>query len=99
VPRASSSAVAASSSWRDPDGVRLPAGEVHAWEPGRNETRCGVALSKARLMRFPHVPWAQAQPESGGMADEVARVCPRCAAAMAPRGRDRRPWQRVDPRP
>ena len=31
-------------------------------------------------------------------ADEVARVCPRCAAGMGAR-RDERPWTRVNPRP
>ena len=90
--------VAASSDWVDPDGVRQPAGEVHAWEQGTNQTLCGLPLSRARLLRFPHVTWADAQPESGRDADEVRRVCPRCAAATGPR-RDSRPWTRSDPRP
>jgi len=33
--------VAATSSWRDPDGFRSPAGEVHAWLVGTNQTLCG----------------------------------------------------------
>ena len=95
-PRAA--AVAASSRWIDPDGVRRPAGEVHAWLPGTNATRCGVPLSRASLERFPHVTWADAQPATGGHADAVQRVCPRCAAAQGAR-RDERRWTRTDPRP
>jgi hypothetical protein len=91
-------AVAASGSWVDEDGVRRPAGEVHGWQPGRNQTLCGLALSRSRLTRFPHVDWIDAQPESGGHADEVREVCPRCAAALG-RRRDTRPWTRRDPRP
>jgi hypothetical protein len=90
--------VAASSDWRDEDGVRLPAGEVHAWEPGTNQTLCGLALSRSGLRRFPHVRWPEILPESGGAADEVRRVCPRCAAAVGGR-RSERPWRRTSPRP
>ncbi len=54
-----SAAVAAGGQWVDPDdGVRYPSGEVHAWERGRNETVCGLSLSRSRLARFPHVSWA-----------------------------------------
>ncbi len=86
-------AVAASSAWVDPDGIRRPAGEVHAWLPGTNQTRCGLALSRSRLDRFPHVEWADIRPESGRHADEVGRVCPRCDAATGRRrdGTPRRP--------
>ncbi|MBA9002641.1 hypothetical protein [Thermomonospora cellulosilytica] len=92
-------AVAASGTWTDPDdGVRVPAGEVHAWLPGTNQTLCGLALSKTRLLRFPHIAWPEVQPESGGSADQVRRVCPRCAAAMGRRGGGK-PWTRTDPRP
>jgi hypothetical protein len=91
-------AVAASGEETDPDGVRMPAGEVHAWQPGRNETLCGLALSRSRLIRFPHVTWPDVQPDTGGHADYVVRVCPRCAAALGER-RDGRPWRRVNPRP
>jgi hypothetical protein len=80
-------AVAASSGWVDPDGVRRPGGEVHGWIPGTNQTVCGLALSRSRLDRYPHVRWADVQPESGRHADEVRRVCPRCAAAARPRRR------------
>ncbi|MBA8955819.1 hypothetical protein ACFQU9_26045 [Actinomadura namibiensis] len=96
--RRQAASVAASGTWRDPDGVRLPAGEVHAWTSGTNQTLCGLPLSRARLLRFPHVAWPDILPESGGSADRVQRVCPRCAAAMG-RRRDERPWTRTDPRP
>ncbi|CAL9644971.1 hypothetical protein ACWDMR_22225 [Streptomyces althioticus] len=95
-------AVAASGQWTDEeDGRRrLPAGEVHAWEPGRNETVCGLSLSRSRLARFSHVNWPDTFPESGGAADKVRRVCPRCASVAGRRGSDARPrWVRVRPRP
>jgi len=98
VPSRSSARVAASSTWTDPDGVRRPAGEVHAWEPGTNQTRCGLALSRSQLIRFPHVSWADVQPATGAHADRVGRVCPRCGAATG-RRRDERPWTRTAPRP
>ncbi|GAA3305608.1 hypothetical protein [Streptomyces cinereospinus] len=100
--RARSYAVAASGEWTDEEEGRrrLPAGEVHAWQPGRNETVCGLSLSRSRLVRFPHVSWPDTFPESGGAADEVRRRCPRCASAAGRRGTDARPrWRRVDPRP
>ncbi len=75
-------AVAASSEWTDPDGVRRPGGEVHAWTPGTNQTLCGLALSRSRLGRYPHVEWEDILPESGRHADAVRRVCPRCAAGV-----------------
>ena len=90
--------VAASSEWRDPDGFRAPAGSVHAWVPGTNQTVCGLSLHRSRLLRFSHVDWADAQPETGRDADRVAEVCHRCAAGMG-RRRDERRWKRVDPRP
>ncbi len=92
--------VAASSGEVDEDGVRLPAGEVHAWEPGINSTACGLALSRSRLLRFQHIPWSDILPDSGGSADFVRVVCPRCTAAVTPRrARDGRRWERVSPRP
>jgi hypothetical protein len=87
-------AVAGSSEWTDPDGVRRPAGEVHAWTPGTNQTACGLPLARSRLARYPHVGWADVQPESGRHADEVRRVCPRCAAAARPRRATRTPGRR-----
>ena len=90
-------AVAASSEWTNPDGIRSPAGTVHAWRPGTNQTLCGLQLSRTGLLRFPHVPWAEAQPATGRDADRVQEVCPRCAAATG-RRRGERPWRRVDPR-
>ncbi|MFD7712716.1 hypothetical protein ACFV6E_42140 [Streptomyces sp. NPDC059785] len=95
-------AVAASGQWTDEEEGRrrLPSGEVHAWEQGRNETVCGLSLSRSRLVRFPHVPWTDALPGSGGSADRVSRLCPRCASVAGRRGTDARPaWRRVNPRP
>jgi hypothetical protein len=90
--------VAATGTWVDPDGTRAPAGEVHAWLPGTNQTVCGLSLHRARLRRFAHVDWSDVQPATGRDADEVAAVCPRCAAGMGHR-RDSLPWTRHDPRP
>ena len=86
--------VAATGQQLDPDGGRLPAGEVHAWLPGRNSTVCGLQLSRSGLVRFPGVPWPDVMPSSGRSADAVASVCPRCAAAEGGDHTDRRPWQR-----
>ena len=92
-------AVAAADQWRDPDdGIRYPAGEVHAWERGRNETVCGLSLYRSQLTRFPHVSWPDVQPESGRHAEEVQVVCRRCRAALGAR-RDERGWTRTNPRP
>ncbi|SDE01826.1 hypothetical protein [Streptomyces prasinopilosus] len=95
-------AVAASGQWTDEEEGRrrLPAGEVHAWEPGLNQTVCGLSLSRSRLVRFPHVGWPDTFPESGGAADRVRRQCPRCASVAGRRGGDARPrWHRTNPRP
>ncbi|MEU7469242.1 hypothetical protein AB0A94_11990 [Streptomyces sp. NPDC044984] len=95
-------AVAASGRWTDQEEGRrrLPAGEVHAWEPGLNQTVCGLSLSRSELVRFPHVVWQDVFPESGGAADRVQRVCPRCASVAGRRGSDARPrWHRTNPRP
>jgi hypothetical protein len=94
-------AVAAAGQWRDGESSRrLSAGEAHAWEQGRNETVCGLSLSRSQLVRFPHVPWPEVFPESGGAADRVQRVCPRCGAAAGRRDPDARPRrQRSNPRP
>lgn len=98
VARVTRASVAAPGRWTDPDGVRMPAGEVHAWVQGTNGTVCGLALSRTDLQRFPHVSWADVQPATGRHADEVTSVCRRCAAGMGAR-RDSRPWTRTDPRP
>ncbi|MFC3350351.1 hypothetical protein ACFOOM_23600 [Streptomyces echinoruber] len=94
-------AVAASGEWWDEeDGRRLPAGEVHAWEPGTNQTVCGLSLHRSRLTRLAGVEWRDVLPESGGAADAVRRVCPCCAAtAGRPDPDARRTWRRVNPRP
>jgi hypothetical protein len=76
----------------------MPAGEVHAWVPGTNQTLCGLSTNKSRLDRFSHVDWSDVQPATGRDADQVAEVCPRCAAAMGQR-RDANRWTRTNPRP
>ena len=90
-------AVAATGTWTDPDGFRTPSGAVHAWRQGTNQTLCGVQLSRAGLLRFPHVDWADVQPATGRDADRVVEVCPGCAAAMG-RRRDERRWSRRNSR-
>jgi hypothetical protein len=93
-------AVAASGEWVDEDGVRLPAGEVHAWEQGMNQTMCGLALSRSRLRRFPHVTWDDTFVDTGGAADRVQRQCHRCASVAGRRDADLEPkWRRTNPRP
>jgi len=96
--RVERASVAATRSWTDPDGVRIPAGEVHAWLVGTNQTLCGLSTKRSQLTRFPHVDWADVQPATGRDADRVADVCPRCAGAMG-RRRDTRSWTRTNPRP
>ena len=94
-------AVAASGRWWDEDDGRwLPAGEVHGWDPGMNETVCGLSLSRSELTRFSGVDWTDTFPESGGAADRVRRVCHRCASVCGRRESDRRRgWRRLNPRP
>jgi hypothetical protein len=91
--------VAATGEWTDPDGIRAPSGEVHAWLPGTNQTLCGLSLHRSQLLRFPHIDWLDAQPATGRDADEVGAVCHRCAAGMGRRRRDDRGWSRTNPRP
>lgn len=38
-----SAAAAATGTWTDPDGIRTPAVEVHAWHPGTNQSLCGLS--------------------------------------------------------
>lgn len=103
MPRPKQYAVAASGHWTDEEEgrrLRLPAGEVHAWEPGLNQTVCGLSLSRSQLTRFAHVTWTDTFPGSGGAADRVQRQCPRCASVAGRRGSDARPrWRRHNPRP
>ena len=91
-------AVAASETWTDPDGARRPAGEVHAWQLGTNQTLCGLPLHRNQLRRFAGTSWEDVQPATGRHADEVRSVCRRCLAATGVR-RDEKPWTRHDPRP
>ena len=93
------SSVAATDDALDEDLVRLPAGEVHAWYRGQNGTVCGLSLHRSRLRTFPGLVWADVQPESGGMADQVQAVCPRCRAGVEGRTSKRRAWTRESPRP
>ncbi|MFI9011151.1 hypothetical protein ACIGNX_28340 [Actinosynnema sp. NPDC053489] len=91
--------VAASSQWTDEDGVRQPSGDVHAWTPGTNQTLCGQALSRSRLGRFRHVPWADAR-YFAETAEQPFHLCPRCVAATTPRAERSGPrWTRHNPRP
>lgn len=89
--------VAASDEWVDEAGVRQPGGEVHAWQPGQNQSLCGLSLSRSRLRRFPHVPFDYAATDVLTAQDQVGWICPRCAAATG--GRRRRSWTRTSPRP
>jgi hypothetical protein len=93
----SAAAVAASSEVINEEGVRRPAGDAHAWAPGTNQSLCGLSLNRSQLRRFPHVGWSEVYAVTGGYADGVQRVCPRCAAAVGD-SRDRR-WVRHNPRP
>ncbi|MEH1099165.1 hypothetical protein [Micromonospora sp. CPCC 205561] len=96
----SAPAVAASSEETGPDGVREPAGEVHAWLPGQNQTVCGLPLSRTRLRRFPHVRFEYGSTDVLTEADPVGWICPRCLAASAGRRRDgKKNWVRHAPRP
>lgn len=96
--------VAAGGTWIPPEGSRLPAGEVHAWEPGKNQTVCGIPLHRAGLKRFSHVDFSDVDPLTGGSADAVRWICPKCVAATGGKrghrgaGQGRR-WERTDPRP
>jgi hypothetical protein len=92
-----SKAVAASSEWIDDNGVRQPGGDVHAWEQGQNQTVCGLPLHKARLRRFPHVPFDFRATDQLTGADQIGHICRRCVAATSRRGE--RPWVRTAPRP
>jgi hypothetical protein len=95
--RAVVASVAASSEWIDDDGIRQPGGEVHAWQPGANQTLCGLALSRSRLRGFPHVRFDFRASDVVTAADQVRHICPRCAAAAGRRGS--RSWTRTSPRP
>jgi hypothetical protein len=92
-----SAAVAASSEWIDGDGVRQPGGEVHAWQPGTNQTVCGLALSRTRLRRFSHVIFDFRATDVITAEDQVRHICRRCVAATTRRGE--RSWTRTAPRP
>ncbi|MEV0152850.1 hypothetical protein AB0H57_03805 [Micromonospora sp. NPDC050686] len=92
-------AVAASGEETGPDGVREPAGEAHAWQPGQNSTVCGLQLSRTRLRRFPHVPFDYTSTDQLTEADPVRHLCPRCVAAVGGRRRQEKSWVRHAPRP
>ena len=46
-------AVAATDRWTDPDGFRAPAGLVHAWLRGTNQTLCGVPAEQGAAAPVP----------------------------------------------
>jgi len=94
-------AVAASSSWTDEDGTRLPSGDVHAWWRGQNQTLCGVPLHRARLGRFSHVLWIDAMwiHDTAAADTPVMAMCPRCTAATRPKRSRRADRGRTRPRP
>jgi hypothetical protein len=95
--RAGAASVAASSEWVGDDGIRQPGGEVHAWTPGTNQTWCGLALSRSRLRRFPHVRFDFRPTDVLTAEDRVRHICARCLAATGRRGE--RSWTRTAPRP
>lgn len=97
TPTVRNAATAASGQTRTPDGVRAPAGEVHAWLAGTNQTVCGLALSRTRLIRFPHVPFDFRASDVLTAEDDIGYICPWCVAATT--RRDERGWRRVSPRP
>lgn len=70
---------------------------MHAWQPGQNQTTCGLPLHRARLRRFPHVRFDFANTDVLTPADQVGWICPRCVAITG--GRRRRSWTRTSPRP
>jgi hypothetical protein len=87
APRRTGAAAAASGTWTDGRGVRQPGGQVHAWQPGRNQTLCGLPLARSGLRRFPHVPFDFRATDVLTDADEVGWICPRCVAATRERPR------------
>jgi hypothetical protein len=97
VAKTRAASVAASSEWIAGDGARQPGGEVHAWTPGLNQTMCGLALSRTRLRRFPHVPFDFRATDVVSGHEQIRYVCPRCVAATSRRGE--RTWTRTAPRP
>ncbi len=89
--------VAASGRSVDPDGVRRPAGELHAWLPGTNQTLCGLPLHRTQLTRFPHVAWADVRKDVEDEEGRPVHICRRCDAASGhPRAehRERAEWRR-----
>jgi len=94
--RKDAAVVVATDSWTAPDGLRSPAGAVHAWLPRTNQTLCGRPLSKTGLLEFPDVTWLDVQPARGRDAHRVTAVCPQCTAGMGSRP-DEQAWSRTHP--
>jgi hypothetical protein len=90
----STAAVAASGEWTDDTGVRQPAGEVHAWQPGHNQTLCGLPLRRTAMRRFPHVLFDFQPSDVLTGTDPIGRICPRCLAASRPRPKRSRVFRR-----
>jgi hypothetical protein len=82
----------------DPDGIRRPGGDLHAWLPGTNQTLCGLALSKSSLTRFPHVAWSDLRRDVEDEEGRPVSVCRRCDAATGHPRAERRP-RRQNARP
>ncbi|WP_280855274.1 hypothetical protein [Streptomyces sp. SAI-144] len=64
MPRVKEYAVAASGRWTDEEEGRrrLPAGEVHAWEPCTNQTVCGLSLRAGRRGGDTRPRWHRTNP-------------------------------------
>ncbi|WP_249713774.1 hypothetical protein [Rhizomonospora bruguierae] len=92
-------AVAASSRATSVGGTWVPAGAVHAWPPGQNQTLCGLPLASSGLRPFPHVRWEYQRSDRLGATDEVRHVCRRCLAASLSHAEHGRAWTRTAPRP
>ena len=56
--------------------------------PARTRPVCGLALSRTRLRRFPHVRFDYSGTDVLTEADAVGWICPRCLAATAGRRGD-----------
>ena len=89
-----SAAVAASTEWTDEFGERQPGGDVHAWQPGHNQTLCGLPLHRTALRGFAHVPFDFRPTDIVTTADPIRRICPRCLAAITPRPHRGRTFRR-----
>lgn len=84
-------AVASSGMRIDDDGAERPAGTVHAWMRGSNQTVCGLRVSDHRLETFADLSFVDVS-ESNGDEPDTRWCCPKCLAAGA--RRDDQRWTR-----